>query len=160
MKFAFVDRIVELEHRQRIVTIKAVSLAEEYLADHIPSFPVLPGVLMLEAMAEAGAWLVRHATDFAPSMVLLRESRNVTYKSFVRPGRLLRVEVTCKRLAETQSDFFGSCSCEGEEMVKGRFGLRHYSLAQSDPSLEELDRRLAAASREGFVQLCDQGSTC
>ncbi len=45
VKFELIDRIVELTPRERIVTVKAVSLAEEYLADHFPTFPVLPGVL-------------------------------------------------------------------------------------------------------------------
>ncbi|MFQ5805392.1 MAG: beta-hydroxyacyl-ACP dehydratase, partial [Phycisphaerae bacterium] len=67
MKFVLVDRISELETGRRIVAHKALSLAEEYLGDHFPTFPVLPGVLMLEAMVQASAWLVREALDFAPS---------------------------------------------------------------------------------------------
>ena len=59
MRFILVDRISELEAGRRIVAHKALSLAEEYLADHFPKFPVLPGVLMLEAMVQASAWLAR-----------------------------------------------------------------------------------------------------
>ena len=50
MKFVLIDRIVELSRGERIVADKAVTLTEEYLADHFPDFPVLPGVLMLETM--------------------------------------------------------------------------------------------------------------
>ena len=78
MKFGLIDRIVELARGERIVAVKAVSLAEEYLADHFPTFPVLPGVLMLEGMAEAAAWLVRDARDFRETVILLRRARNVT----------------------------------------------------------------------------------
>ena len=53
MKFSLVDRILELQPPERIVAVKAVSMAEEYLADHFPTFPVLPGVMMLESMADA-----------------------------------------------------------------------------------------------------------
>ena len=45
--------------------VKNLSLAEEYLSDHFPGFPVMPGVLMLEALTQAGAWLVRELEDFA-----------------------------------------------------------------------------------------------
>ncbi len=125
MKFGLVDAILELSSRKRIVTVKAVSLAEEYLADHFPSFPVLPGVLMLEAMAESAAWLVREARAFPATVFLLREARNVTYKSFVRPGQVLRLEVNCRGLNEHQSDFSGMGYCDGSQVVKARFGLTH-----------------------------------
>ena len=128
MRFELIDKIVELVRGERIVAIKAVTMAEEYLADHFPTFPVLPGVLTLEAMAEAAAWLVRDAHGFEPNVILLREARNVTYKGFVRPGQLLRVEVTCRRLARDESDFSGVGTCDTGEVVKGRFGLRHFSL--------------------------------
>ena len=74
MKFGFVDSIVELSRGERIVAVKAVSLAEEYLADHFPTFPVPPGVLMLEALVESAAWLVRDAQDFTSSPGLSRRA--------------------------------------------------------------------------------------
>jgi hypothetical protein len=64
-----------------------VSLAEEYLADHFPTFPVLPGVMMLEAITQAAAWLLHRRSDFAKSMAVLKEARNVKYGTFVAPGR-------------------------------------------------------------------------
>ena len=86
MRFTLVDRILELQAGQEITAVKNLSLAEEYLADHFPLFPVLPGVLMLEAMTQAGAWLVRHDEKFAHSMVILKEARNIKYADFVEPG--------------------------------------------------------------------------
>ncbi len=125
MKFCLIDRIVEVTRGERIVAVKAVSLAEEYLADHFPKFPVLPGVLMLEAMAEAATWLVREATDFTACPILLRSVRNVTYKSFVRPGHLLTLDVTCRRLGDDESEFAGVGRCADTEVVRGRFVLTH-----------------------------------
>lgn len=153
MKFGLIDRIVELERGKRIVAVKAVSLAEEYLADHFPTFPVLPGVFMLEAMTEAAAWLVRDAQDFASSMILLREAKNVTYKSFVKPGNLLKVEVTCLQMAHDSSDFAGAGYCNEEEVVKARFGLAHFSVRQRDESLEVVDQRIIAQTRAKFACL-------
>lgn len=151
MKFALIDRIIELEPGKRIVAVKGVSLAEEYLADHFPTFPVLPGVFMLEAMTESAAWLVRQYEDFANSLVLLKEARNVTYKSFVKPGHLLRIEVHCRQLAHDGSEFSGTGRCDDTEVVKARFALRHFSLSDRDPGMADTDARLIAAARKRWA---------
>ena len=91
MRFTFVDKVIDLQPGVKITTIKSLSLAEEYLADHFPRFPVMPGVLMLEALTHASAWLIRASEDFAHSMVLLKEARNVKFANFVLPGQVLTV---------------------------------------------------------------------
>lgn len=156
MKFGLIDRIVELTRGERIVAVKAVSLAEEYLEDHFPTFPVLPGVLMLEALVEAGAWLVRDAQDFASGVILLREAKNVTYKSFVKPGNLLHLEVTCRRLARDESDFTGVGQCDQVEVVKAKFGLRHFSAGPRGGIPDSVADRMAAQARAEFKRLREQ----
>jgi len=153
MKFGLIDSIIELTRGKRIVAVKAVTLAEEYLGDHFPTFPILPGVLMLQAMVEAASWLVRDAQDFASSIVLLREAKNVTYRSFVKPGNLLTLVVTCRRLAPTDSDFEGYGHCNQNEAVRARFGLVHFALAPRDSSLAAVDERLRAEARTRFTLL-------
>lgn len=153
MKFGLVDKIVELTPGERIVTVKAVSLAEEYLADHFPTFPVLPGVMMLQALVESATWLVREAYDFVPSLILLREAKNVTYRSFVKPGNLLRLEVSCRRMAQGDSDFSGCGYCNDIEIVKARFGLTHVSLAETRPSLAKIERRFTEDAKATFARL-------
>jgi 3-hydroxyacyl-[acyl-carrier-protein] dehydratase len=150
VKFVLVDRIVELESGRRVVAEKAVSLAEEYLADHFPTFPVLPGVLMVEAMVQAAAWLVRERLDFAPSLVLLKEARNVTYKSFIAPGRVLRIEAVCGQLTASESRVDARGELDGREIVKGRLTLRHLSLADTDVGYRETDDQLRRRQRELF----------
>ena len=90
MRFNLVDRIVEVEPGRRICTLKHLTLGEEYLADHFPTFPVMPGVLMLQTLVEAGAWLLRITEDFRYSVIVLREAKNVKYGSFLEPGKTLR----------------------------------------------------------------------
>ncbi len=156
MKFTLLDRIIELTPGESIRALKAVTASEEYLADHFPTFAVLPGVLMLEAMVEAAAWLVRVSQDFASSIVLLAEARNVTYKSFVRPGDVLEVGVTCRRLGPAESAFSGCGTCHGIEVVKAKFGLRHFSLADcahQDPGRAEVDRKIVRQAREQLAAL-------
>ena len=85
MKFNLVDKVEQLTS-ERIVTVKYVSLAEEYLADHFPTFPVLPGVLMLESATQSAAWLFHHRSGFSKSVAVLKEAKNVKYGTFVAPG--------------------------------------------------------------------------
>ncbi len=153
MRFAFVDSIIELERGKRIVTVRAVTLGEEYLADHFPTFPVLPGVLMLQALVESATWLVREAQDFAPGVVLLRQAKNVTYKSFVKPGHLLRVEVACRRLERGESDFEGSGLCDNTEVVRARFSLIHRLPEGRDAAFADAARRSAEDARTRFPLL-------
>lgn len=150
MKFVLVDRILELESGRRAVADKALSLAEEYLADHFPAFPVLPGVLMLEALVQTGAWVVREHLDFRPTLVVLKEARNVTYKSFVSPGQVLRVEVECGELNETDSRFTGRGLLGDREIVKARFTLRHLTLAAQNAAWEATDENLRSQMRTQF----------
>jgi 3-hydroxyacyl-[acyl-carrier-protein] dehydratase len=150
VKFVLIDRVSEIEHGKRIVAHKSLSLAEEYLADHFPSFPVLPGVLMLEAMVQASAWLVHATTDFRHSLVLLKEARNVTYRSFVAPGQTLTIEASCKELGETYSRFIAKGRSDGRDMVKAALVLRHLSLEENAPELAETDRRIRQAMRKRF----------
>src|SRR5215468_61236 len=93
MRFNLVDRIVEVEPGRRIRAVKNLTLGEDYLADHFPTFPVMPGVLMLQTLVEAGAWLLRVTDDFRHSVIVLREARNVKYGNLVEPGRRLDVTV-------------------------------------------------------------------
>lgn len=154
MRFSLVDRIIELERAKKITAIRAVTIAEEYLGDHFPTFPVLPGVLMLQALVESASWLVRDALDFVPGLVLLKSAKNVTYKSFVKPGHVLRVEVTCRRLESAESDFEGVGCCESVEVVKGRFSLRHTTLGDSLPIDETARQRMIqdAKTRFGLIR--------
>ncbi len=112
MHFDLVDHIVEID-AGRIVTLKQVSSAEEYLLDHFPSFPVLPGVLMLEAMVQAARRLLVQTVPEADRFVL-GVARNIKYGSFVRPGDTLRVEVS---VAQPSPDETGAVDCRGQCMV-------------------------------------------
>ena len=150
MKFHLVDRIESIEPGKRIVTIKALSLAEEYLADHFPAFPVLPGVLMIEAMVQAAAWLVRIEQDFANSIVVLGGARNVRYASFVQPGKTLRCELTAKDIGRSDSRFQGAGFVEEVLAVSARLELRSFNLAERQPYLADADAKIVAGLMEQF----------
>lgn len=92
MHFNLIDRVLERTDTQ-IITLKHVSSAEEYLQDHFPSFPVLPGVMMLEAMTQAGR-LFLDPDNTAELPWVLTQARALKYGAFVRPGASIRVTMT------------------------------------------------------------------
>ncbi len=153
MRFVLVDRIIELKPGQSLVAVKNLSLAEEYLADHFPGFPVMPGVLMLEALTQAGAWLVRDMEDFAHSVVLLKRAKTIKYGSFVEPGRQLKLSVTLVSHDDRESTFKGEGSIEGQSMVRGQFTLMRYNLRDRDPELHSTDASIVAGLRDLYATL-------
>lgn len=153
MRFVLIDRITELQHGHSLVAVKNLSLAEEYLADHFPGFPVMPGVLMLEALTQAGAWLIRDLEDFAHSIILLKQARTIKYGSFVEPGRQLQLKVELTSHGERESVFKGVGSIDGQEMVKGRFTLTRYNLRERDPDLHATDAAIVNGLRDLYATL-------
>ena len=159
MKFFLIDRAIEVERGKRIVAVKTLSLAEEYLQDHFPSFPVLPGVLIIEAMIQAGAWLERVTTDFAHSMVVLDEARNVKYGSFFRPGTSMCVTVEClKHDGAGLWTFKGAGAVCDQVTVQGRFTLRAFNLAGIGVAPAETDRRIIEGMRRHWALIAPRGA--
>lgn len=150
MRFFLVDRILELEPPKRIVGVKNLSLAEEYLADHFPAYPVLPGVLMLEALVQTAAWLVRASTDFEKNLILLREARNVRYGSFVRPGSQLVMDVSAVEIGADSSRFKAVGRCEDQVAVQARLVLEHLNVADADADRADIDAALRPFWRRQF----------
>ena len=142
MRFILIDKIVSLESGREIKTIKGLSLAEEYLADHFPTFPVLPGVLLLEGLIESASWLVRRTENFAHSMILLEQARNVKYKSFLAPASQIEYTVEARIIEENISSFTGFGSSDGVRIVEARFGLRHFNLADRDSAMAAVDAKV------------------
>ncbi len=142
MRFILIDKVVLLERGKMIKAVKGVSLAEEYLADHFPTFPVLPGVLLLEGLIESASWLVRESENFAHSMILLEEARNVKYKSFVAPGSQIEYTVEARTIEENISSFAGFGVSGGQQIVEAKFGLRHFNLADKDAAMAATDAKI------------------
>lgn len=136
MHFNLVDRVLE-RSGDTIITVKTCTSAEEYLRDHFPDFPILPGVMMLEAMVQAGrAWVGGLSGDegFGAATVqpmVIAETRQVVYSAMVRPGDTLRCTVTCRGRGDDGVYAFqgaGTVWSPGDDSprdaVKGRFKLR------------------------------------
>jgi 3-hydroxyacyl-[acyl-carrier-protein] dehydratase len=142
MRFILIDKIISIETGKEIKAIKNLSLAEEYLADHFPTFPVLPGVLLLEGLIESASWLVRQSENFAHSMILLEQARNVKYRSFLAPGAQIEYTVEAKTIEENVSSFSGFGLSQGERIVEARFGLRHFNLTDENSAMAAVDAHI------------------
>jgi 3-hydroxyacyl-[acyl-carrier-protein] dehydratase len=153
MRFNLIDRIVEVRPGRELRAVKNLTLGEEYLADHFPTFPVMPGVLMLQTLVEAGAWLLRLSDDFASSVIILREAKGVKYGTFMEPGKQMSLSVELTERSEGLATFKGKGEMEGQTTVSARLTLAHYNLRDRDAALRDTDERLVRHLRELYTQL-------
>ena len=159
MRFKLLDRIVELKPGASITAVKGLVLAEDYLADHFPQFPVMPGVLMLEALTQAAGWLLHHRTKFEKSMVVLKEARNVKYGTFVPPGAFLKVDVEFAKKTDAGASFKAMGYVGTDVAVQARIEIAYFNLGDKQPGLAELDARLTEHNRTRWAILNAQGET-
>ena len=148
MRFTLLDRVLAVEPGRSITAVKSLSLSEEYLADHFPCFPVMPGVLMLEAMTQAAAWTIRLGEDFAHSIVVLRQAKNVKYGDFVEPGKLLTVTAEVLSQDETTTKVKASGTVGDRTSLTARLVLERYNMADRRPYGDAIDARVRAEMRK------------
>jgi 3-hydroxyacyl-[acyl-carrier-protein] dehydratase len=159
MRFKLLDRIVDLKAGASITAVKGLALAEDYLADHFPQFPVMPGVFMLEAMTQASAWLIRVTEDFQHSMVVLREARNVKYADFVSPGQTLTVNAEILSQSEQETKLKVQGTVDGGLNVSARLVLARYNLADGNPIRASSDAHVIRQMRLQFELLYRPGGS-
>jgi 3-hydroxyacyl-[acyl-carrier-protein] dehydratase len=158
MRFCLIDRITQIDD-QRVCAIKNLSLAEEYLQDHFPGFPVIPGVLMLEAMVQTSAWLMRRRTGFQYSTILLKEAKALKFNSFLQPGRTLSIESELHKEEGAQATFKVAGTVDGTSTVSARLTLKQFNLAEQNPKLADADRRNLEYLKSLYQQLWTESAT-
>ena len=153
MRFNLIDRITDLQPGKEITAVKSLTMAEDYLQDHFPLFPVMPGVMMLEALYQASAWLVRATDDFAHSMIELSEVRNTTFKDFVEPGQALVVTSKIQKRDGDQTRVQAEGVVEGRSAVRARLVLNGYNLSDRNLASDTIDRHIIDEFRRDFENL-------
>lgn len=153
MQFHLVDRIVEVTPNQTLQAVKNLTSGEEYLADHFPRFPIMPGVLMLQALVESAAWLLRLSEDFAHSIIVLREVKNVKYGSLFKPGQQMTLSVKLNKQEGSLVTFTGKGTVEGSQRVSARFIVEQYNLKDRHPQFAKADEQIIQKYRQQALLL-------
>lgn len=116
--FLLVDKIVELEEGKRAVAIKNVSANEEYFNGHFPEYPVMPGVLIIEALAQVGAVAVLSMEENRGRLAFFAGIDKCRMKRQVKPGDQLRLEVEMTRMRGTFGKGKAVATVDGEVAVE------------------------------------------
>ena len=116
--FLLIDRVVELEPGKRVVAMKSVTANEPQFTGHFPGRPIMPGVLMVEALAQAGAVAVLSLSEYRGKLALFAGIDECRFRRTVLPGDTLRLEVTLDKLRGVFGRGRGVASVEGEVAVE------------------------------------------
>jgi 3-hydroxyacyl-[acyl-carrier-protein] dehydratase len=117
--FLLIDRVLEIERKKRIVAIKNVTINEPFFAGHFPDFPIMPGVLIVEAMAQAGgAMLLTEVEDRSGKLIVFTGIEKARFRRPVVPGDQLRIEVETLSWKELSSRI--AVRMEGKAYVNGK----------------------------------------
>jgi 3-hydroxyacyl-[acyl-carrier-protein] dehydratase len=113
--FLLIDRVVEIEPKQRIVAIKNVTFNEPHFQGHFPDYPIMPGVLMVEAIAQAGgALLLTEIPDRANKLMVFTGIDSAKFRRPVVPGDQVRIEVKVLNWRSTAVRMQGTATVEGK----------------------------------------------
>jgi beta-hydroxyacyl-ACP dehydratase FabZ len=129
--FLLVDRIVEIHGEEKIVGIKNVSFNENFFQGHFPDRPVMPGVLICEAMAQVGAIFAHNARGgIADNKVfVLTGLDNVKFKRPVEPGDQLRMELTCLKRRGSYWKMLGVATVDGKMVAQAEISAMEIEMA-------------------------------
>ena len=147
MHFDLVDNILECSNN-RIVVVKQVSNAEDYLRDHFPTFPVLPGVMMVETMTQAARQLLSNSGHHR---FVLGRVKAMKFGNMVRPGDRLEMHVELKKSNDDGTFDFKATGYarknsgeDGATAVAGRFTMRALCTARSAAAAHQLEDTTAS----------------
>jgi 3-hydroxyacyl-[acyl-carrier-protein] dehydratase len=150
VRFVLIDRFLELEPGVRAVALKTFDPGEEVFRDHFPGLAIVPGVLLTEAMGQAGGWLLAATLGFSrwPLLAMIDRAK---FRRLVRPGEEIRLEAVVRSSRDTDYEIAGEASVGGERVAQARllfhafdFPLPDDERAQFGAWARETFRRLAA----------------
>jgi 3-hydroxyacyl-[acyl-carrier-protein] dehydratase len=119
--FLLVDRVLELEPGQRAVGVKNVTMGDPFFQGHFPDYPVMPGVLIVEALAQIGAVALLTTEEYRGKLALFAGIDKVRFKRQVKPGDVLRLEVELAQVRRGIGTGNGTATVDGELACRGEF---------------------------------------
>jgi 3-hydroxyacyl-[acyl-carrier-protein] dehydratase len=140
MRWIWIDKFESFSSGESAVAIKNVTLAEEHLHDHFPGFPVMPEVLMIEAMAQTAGILVGEAKNFEEKVILAKIKKAVFF-DYVQPGDTLKLHAKIESIAPEAAGTVGQITCNDK------------LIAEIDLMFSHIDKNLAGKQfpEENFV---------
>jgi 3-hydroxyacyl-[acyl-carrier-protein] dehydratase len=148
MRYVLIDRFVELDPGRRASAIKTFSGHEDFLADHFPGMPVIPGALLTEAMGQTGGWLIARTIDFA-RWPLLNMVGNAKFRSLVRPDEEILLTAEIESLQDDRADIRAEARVGGKKVAEARLFFHLFDF-DAAPAMK-------AWSRETFRSLLPPG---
>lgn len=130
--FLLVDRIIEITPGQKAVGIKNVTMGDPFFQGHFPNFPVMPGVLIVEAIAQVGAVAMLKDPGHEGKIAFFAGIDNVRFKRQVKPGDVLRLEVELGQIRRSIGTGSGVATVDGELACRGEF---MFALVPAPPRL-------------------------
>lgn len=119
--FLLIDRVTDLEPARRAIGWKNVTMGDGFFQGHFPSYPVMPGVLIVEALAQVGAVALLTTDEFKGKLALFAGIDHVRFKRQVRPGDTLKLEVELGQVRRNIGTGTGTATVEGEMTCRGDF---------------------------------------
>jgi 3-hydroxyacyl-[acyl-carrier-protein] dehydratase len=139
--FLFIDRVVEVVRKKRIVALKNVTINEPYFAGHFPGYPIMPGVLMVEAIAQAGgALLLTEIPDRHDKLMVFTGIERAKFRRPVVPGDQLRIEIDVLNWKAR------AVRMEGKVYVEGKMACEALVMCQLVPRTRPEAAAVAAAT--------------
>ncbi len=140
--FLLIDRVIEIERKQRIVALKNVTINEAFFAGHFPNMPIMPGVLIIEAMAQAGgALLLKEVEEREGKLIMFTGIDRAKFRRPVVPGDQLRIEVKLKawRVAGpvTAAIMEGVATVDGQRVAEANVKCQLVDSARGRRNFEE-----------------------
>ena len=133
MRWIWIDTFVDVVSGERASGVKNLSLAEDYLHDHFPGYPVMPPVLMIEGMAQTAGLLVGEARGFAEN-VILAKIRTAEFEAYARPGDQIQYDVTMDVLDDRAGVTSGTILINGKPT--GRVDLIFSHIGQAEKAID------------------------
>ncbi|MCR9202075.1 MAG: beta-hydroxyacyl-ACP dehydratase [Planctomycetaceae bacterium] len=138
MRWYWVDKFIEFNSGESAKAVKNVSLAEEHLHDHFPGFPVMPGSLMIEGMAQTGGILLGEKNDFAYNVILAKVPK-VQFHSWACPGDQLIYTATLIDAKEEGGSVEVKATVGDRLVAEAEIMFVH--LSSDDPQLSRIDQK-------------------
>src|SRR5204863_822599 len=145
MRYLMLDRVLEVEKGVRIVGLKNVTQSEDFFTHHFPDFPVMPGALTLEAMAQTAGRLICVSRDFSVRPMLLSVER-ARFRQAVRPGDQMMIRAELQGLGSRKAEVSVTVQVAGRVVADARLAFVLADISQSS----------AEAMRRQYEQLCIQ----